>query len=196
MTEFVSAIICTRNRPDLIAQAVTSVLDNTYPAFELVVIDQSDGDRTAQVVRALAAEHSNIRYIHSETPGLSRAYNTAIRESTGDLLAFTDDDCVPVETGWRRSWRHSRLIRKRTCCTDRSAAPDSCGSDGECPASSRARSASANVMDFACMEWAPTLPRADTCSNALGASTRCSGAAGWLNRHRILISSTACIGWA
>jgi glycosyltransferase involved in cell wall biosynthesis len=99
MTVHVSAIICTRNRPDLIGQAVASVLDNTYADFELVVVDQSDDDRTEQIVRAMMTDAHRVHYIHSTTPGLSRAYNTGIRASTGEILAFTDDDCVA-----RRDW--------------------------------------------------------------------------------------------
>src|SRR6266436_395765 len=94
MTPQVSAIICTRNRPDLIAQSVVSVLKNTYPNFDVLIIDQSDTDASGQAVRALMESHSNLRYVHSTIAGLSRAYNTGVRESTGDILAFTDDDCV------------------------------------------------------------------------------------------------------
>jgi GT2 family glycosyltransferase len=35
-----------------------------------------------------------LRYIHTATPGLSRAYNIGVRETVGQILAFTDDDCV------------------------------------------------------------------------------------------------------
>lgn len=90
----VSAIICTRNRPELIGGAVSSVLANTYPSFDVLVVDQSDDNRTGAVVRGLIATHANLRYMHCSTPGLSRAYNTGIRETTSDLLAFTDDDCI------------------------------------------------------------------------------------------------------
>jgi glycosyltransferase involved in cell wall biosynthesis len=97
VTPFVSVIICTRNRPDLIGQAVASVLANDYPKFELVVIDQSTDDQTGAILRGVMAEHANVRYIHSSIAGLSRAYNTGVRESTGELLAFTDDDCVAAQ---------------------------------------------------------------------------------------------------
>src|SRR2546429_475015 len=90
----VSAIICTRNRPDLIGAAVASVSANTYPDFELLVVDQSTDERTGHIVRALAASHPNLRYMHTEIAGLSRAYNIGIRETTSEILAFTDDDCV------------------------------------------------------------------------------------------------------
>jgi glycosyltransferase involved in cell wall biosynthesis len=95
----ISVVICTRNRPDLIGQSVRSVLKNAYGKFDVVVIDQSVDDRTADVVRALETEHPNLRYVYSATPGLSRAYNTGVRETSGEVLAFTDDDCVAHE-GW------------------------------------------------------------------------------------------------
>jgi peptidoglycan/LPS O-acetylase OafA/YrhL/glycosyltransferase involved in cell wall biosynthesis len=90
----VSAVICTRNRPDLIGPAVKSVLANTYPSFDLLVVDQSDDERSGEVVRKFMRGHPRLSYLHSPTPGLSRAYNTAIRETRGVILAFTDDDCI------------------------------------------------------------------------------------------------------
>jgi glycosyltransferase involved in cell wall biosynthesis len=90
----VSAVICTRNRPDLIGAAVASVLANTYPSFDLLVVDQSTDDRTGQVVWALEVDHPNLRYLHTDIAGLSRAYNLGIRETRGEVLAFTDDDCI------------------------------------------------------------------------------------------------------
>jgi GT2 family glycosyltransferase len=75
------------------------VLANTYPDFDLLVVDQSDDDRTGTVVRGLMTDHPNLRYVHSSTPGLSRAYNVGVRETSGELLAFTDDDCV-VPPDW------------------------------------------------------------------------------------------------
>jgi glycosyltransferase involved in cell wall biosynthesis len=98
----VSAVICTRNRPDLIGTAVRSVLATEPAPFELLVIDQSTDGRTGEIVQSLAAEHPSLRYLHTEKAGLSRAYNIGIRETTGEILAFTDDDCV-APAGWIKS---------------------------------------------------------------------------------------------
>jgi glycosyltransferase involved in cell wall biosynthesis len=89
----ISAIICTKGRPDLIGQAVGSVLANEHKSFELLVIDQSADDSTE---RALDGWHGDerLRYIHLDRVGLSAAYNTGITLSAAPLLAFTDDDCI------------------------------------------------------------------------------------------------------
>ena len=90
----VSAIICTRNRPESIGAAVASVLASRSPALDLLVVDQSDDQRTAQALQGLLAQHATLRYLHTNRPGLSRAYNVGVRATSGDVLAFTDDDCI------------------------------------------------------------------------------------------------------
>jgi glycosyltransferase involved in cell wall biosynthesis len=97
----VSAVICTRNRPDKIGHAVASVLASDYPAFELTVIDQSTTDATEQVLTPIANGDPRLRYVHVEQAGLSRAYNTAIGRTSGEIIAFTDDDCI-VPKDWLR----------------------------------------------------------------------------------------------
>lgn len=95
----VSVVICTRNRPDTIEQAVASVLANEYPAFDVTVIDQSTTAATEHVLRTLVETDPRLRYSHVEEPGLSRAYNIGINRTRGEILAFTDDDCV-VPPNW------------------------------------------------------------------------------------------------
>ena len=88
-----SVVICTVNRPDLIASAVRSVLDNDYPSFEVVVLDQSRDDATEKVLQPLLSD-DRLRYKRLERVGLSYAYNQGIALARADLIAFTDDDCV------------------------------------------------------------------------------------------------------
>jgi glycosyltransferase involved in cell wall biosynthesis len=90
----VSVIIPTRGRPDLIGRSVRAVLANDHPSFDVLVVDQSDDDRTGEVVRAIAAADARLRYVHTMPPGLSRAYNVGARLTTAPIMAFTDDDCV------------------------------------------------------------------------------------------------------
>jgi glycosyltransferase involved in cell wall biosynthesis len=89
----ISAVICTKGRPDLIGQAVGSVLANDHASFELLVIDQSADDSTEQALDGYR-DDPRLRYIHLDRVGLSAAYNTGIASSEASLLAFTDDDCI------------------------------------------------------------------------------------------------------
>jgi glycosyltransferase involved in cell wall biosynthesis len=93
-TPLVSVVMCTRNRDDKIGAAVACVLANGHPSFELTIIDQSTTDATATVVGEVAARDPRVHYVHTDEPGLSRAYNNGIRRSRGEILAFTDDDCL------------------------------------------------------------------------------------------------------
>lgn len=95
----ISVVICTCGRPDSIERAITSVAEQRYPRFDLLVVDQSRTDDTRQIVQRLMRQHPEVGYIHLDEMGLSRAYNAGIRHTRGELLAFTDDDCV-VPMGW------------------------------------------------------------------------------------------------
>jgi GT2 family glycosyltransferase len=78
------------------------VLANGYPTFDLTVIDQSTTAATESILRPLMEADTRLRYLHVEEPGLSRAYNLGIARSGGELLAFTDDDCV-VPSDWLKA---------------------------------------------------------------------------------------------
>lgn len=97
----VSVIICTRNRGPLIEQTLHSILAGSRLPDELLVVDQSDDGATGEVVQRIAESEPRLRYLLTETRGLSRARNVGIREAQGDLIAFTDDDVV-VFPDWLR----------------------------------------------------------------------------------------------
>ncbi len=87
----ISVIIPTYNRADLVERAVQSALNQTWPASEIIVVDDGSRDNTRAV---LAPFRDRIEYIHQENKGVSIARNHAIQKSTGDLIAFLDSDDV------------------------------------------------------------------------------------------------------
>src|SRR3978361_2057189 len=97
--QYVSAVICTRNRPDKIGNAVESVLANIYPNFNLTIVDQSTNDETETIIRRIGDRDDRLCYLRMSKSGLSRAYNLAIASTTGSIIAFTDDDCI-VPSDW------------------------------------------------------------------------------------------------
>lgn len=98
MPQAITVILCTRNRAASLRPALKSILD--AQPHRLIVVDQSTDEESRRVVEEFGSDL--FHYIHTDTPGLSRAYNLGIAASETELLAFTDDDCV-VPKGWLAS---------------------------------------------------------------------------------------------
>jgi glycosyltransferase involved in cell wall biosynthesis len=85
----ISVIIPTFNRAWSLARAIDSVLAQTLAPTEIIVVDDGSTDGTATV---LAAYKDRIKVLTQPNSGVSRARNTGIRYSTGELLALLDSD--------------------------------------------------------------------------------------------------------
>jgi glycosyltransferase involved in cell wall biosynthesis len=94
----VTAIVCTRNRPEPVARAVGSLLRPGSEPLELIVVDQSDGPETRQALDGFVHD-SRFRYHRSQMRGKGAALNEGIRLSHGDIIVCTDDDCE-APAGW------------------------------------------------------------------------------------------------
>ncbi|HVB56403.1 MAG TPA: glycosyltransferase [Candidatus Acidoferrales bacterium] len=87
----VSVIIPTFNRGYILAEAIQSVLHQTYLHFELIIIDDGSTDGTAAVVAGF--EDARIRFVqHPKNAGVSAAQNTGIAHARGTLIAFFASD--------------------------------------------------------------------------------------------------------
>jgi len=85
----VSVIIPTFDRAPWVGEAITSVLAQTYPHLELIVVDDGSHDATPAVVRACGPELTYIRQAHA---GVSAARNRGVEIARGELVAFLDSD--------------------------------------------------------------------------------------------------------
>lgn len=95
-TGSVSVIVCTRNRPQQLAKCLYSLSYLSQRPKQILVVDNAPtDDATFKVV----AQMPGIEYVLEPRPGLSIARNTGIRHSTGDIIAFTDDDAI-VHPDW------------------------------------------------------------------------------------------------
>jgi len=87
----VSVIVVTYNRPDDLVRCVCSILTNTYPSFELIVVDHSESDDTG---RALAHLHDQrLTYVHVQGGSKPSCLNLALQHAHGQMMLLTDDDC-------------------------------------------------------------------------------------------------------
>ncbi len=91
LTELVSIIMPAFNREDTIRQAIESVLSQTYPHFELIIVDDGSTDGTADVVKSF--DDDRVRLIEGPgRSGVSEARNIGLRDAKGELIAYLDSD--------------------------------------------------------------------------------------------------------
>ena len=89
----VSVVIPAYNRAGQVGRALESVSRQTYPHWEIVVVDDASTDGTAQAVEARAADIGHLRLArHACNLGAQAARNTGIRASRGPWIAFLDSD--------------------------------------------------------------------------------------------------------
>jgi GT2 family glycosyltransferase len=91
-----SVIVCTRNGRSRIAGCLRALQGQKLRPHEIVVVDDGSSDGTADFV---AAGFPDLRVLRLEAGGLSAARNAGAEAATGEVLAFTDDDCEADE-GW------------------------------------------------------------------------------------------------
>ena len=86
----VSALIPTYNRRHYVPRAVASVLSQTVPVSEIIVVDDGSTDDTADL---LAQQFGGkVRIVRQTNQGVSNARRRAVREATGEWVAFLDSD--------------------------------------------------------------------------------------------------------
>ncbi|MCF3574952.1 glycosyltransferase family A protein [Planktothrix agardhii] len=120
-TPQISVIIPAYNCDRYVEQAVESVINQTYPADEIIIIDDGSQDNTRQVLQP----YSNyIHYVYQENQGVSVARNHGLKLARGEFIVFLDADDIflpnklatqlavfqakpqlgLVQSGWRRVW--------------------------------------------------------------------------------------------
>jgi glycosyltransferase involved in cell wall biosynthesis len=86
----VSVIIPTFNREKFVGKAIQSVLVQSFPDFEIIIVDDGSTDGTTEVVKSFSADR--LQYIYQPNHGRSNARNHALRLARGRYIAFLDSD--------------------------------------------------------------------------------------------------------
>lgn len=92
----ISVLIPTRNRPEKLKDCLNSVLVNKFRTFEIIVVDQSSDSSTEKAVKHINSK--KVIYIRMKARGKSKALNLGLKKTSGEIIAFTDDDCVVSKT--------------------------------------------------------------------------------------------------
>ncbi len=85
----ISVIIPAHNRAHTLPRALDSVLAQSEPASEVILVDDGSGDATRQL---LATRYPQVRYLHQQNRGVSAARNLGVGKSRGDWIALLDSD--------------------------------------------------------------------------------------------------------
>ncbi len=94
-TPMVSVIICAYNAERTMRACMESLTRLEYPNFEVIVVDDGSRDATAQI----AMDYPHFRLIRQPNKGLSVARNVGLHAARGEIVAYTDSDCV-VDPHW------------------------------------------------------------------------------------------------
>ena len=90
----ISFLIPVYNTAPHLVQCIQSLLGQTQPPEEIVLVDDGSTDGSGQLCDSLSQRFTSIKVIHQANGGLSTARNRALQEATGDYVAFLDsDDC-------------------------------------------------------------------------------------------------------
>ncbi|MGF1635253.1 MAG: glycosyltransferase family 2 protein [Phycisphaerae bacterium] len=96
-----SVVVPTYNRPERLRRCVSALAAMEYPRdrFEVVIVDDGSPQPAEPVVQQAAAEAGEgfqVRLVRQANAGPAAARNRGAAEATGEVLAFTDDDCEPA----------------------------------------------------------------------------------------------------
>jgi len=118
---YVSIIIPTYNRKDLLKATIESVLNQSYSSdrYEVIIVDNESNDGTEAMVRALqSGAPCTLKYFRKNNEGPGVARNLAIKKAEGDIIAFTESDCIAdfhwIENGVARMAEGVGLVQGKT----------------------------------------------------------------------------------
>ncbi|MDB5171473.1 MAG: putative glycosyltransferase [Phycisphaerales bacterium] len=89
----VSVVVCSLNGAATLRECLSSLLRLDYPNYEVILVDDGSTDETPQIVN----DFPTVKTIRQENAGLSAARNVGARVATGEVIAYTDSDCVADE---------------------------------------------------------------------------------------------------
>jgi cellulose synthase/poly-beta-1,6-N-acetylglucosamine synthase-like glycosyltransferase len=98
---FVSVIVAARNEEKNIAQLLHRLTHQTYSEYEVIIINDRSTDQTARLISEYQAVSSrisriDITHVHGDMPAKKNALRAGIKASKGEILCFTDADCLPT----------------------------------------------------------------------------------------------------
>lgn len=97
----ISAVVPVYNtKKEYLDECINSILNQTYPHIELILVDDGSKDWCASLCDDFANRDSRVKVIHQSNAGVSVARNNGIKQATGQILTFVDSDDSLKEDAW------------------------------------------------------------------------------------------------
>lgn len=108
-TPGVSIIVAIKNGSDLLRDHLPSMLSQSYPLYEVIIVDDHSDEEERNKLELLAIEHREVILIHAEgSPGKKQALMAGVEKAKYHWILCTDADCAPVSDQWISTMMRSR----------------------------------------------------------------------------------------
>ena len=100
-----SVIISARNEARNLIKYLPSILEQDYPTFEVIIIDDNSTDDTSKILNHFKGQYAHLQIInieHKKSPGKKKGLQQGINQAKYEWLVFTDADCYPKSDQWLR----------------------------------------------------------------------------------------------
>ena len=104
----ISVIICAKNEEENLEKFLTKVLEQNYPNFEVIVVDDASEDNTTSVLKEFSLKFKNLSFVSIQKEplheiGKKYPLTVGIKKAKNEILILTDADCYPVSENWLKN---------------------------------------------------------------------------------------------
>ncbi len=101
----ISVIVCAKNEEENVSKFIPLLIQQDYPDFEIILIDDASSDNTLEVFEEFEKNHSNVRLVKVQNNeafwgNKKFALTLGIKAAKKEYLLFTDADCYPTSKDW------------------------------------------------------------------------------------------------
>ena len=92
MTDLISIVVPVYNIGEYLPRCLDSILMQTYPCIEIIVVDDGSKDNSSEIIDEYAKKHKNVIAIHKKNGGVTEARLVGVAHANGEWIGFVDGD--------------------------------------------------------------------------------------------------------